>query len=172
MPQPIATATSTPSTRARPPAAVESPEAWKAASRKTAVSSPSRSTAKKAIATSAQAEPSASAWPALARSVAGEAARVPAHPDDHERDHADRDRRDDRLEAFLLALRQRLVEDLQADRDADAQRDREQDTGPHGAKRVRASLLAQERGDDAYDQRRLDAFAQPDHERRQHDSIP
>ncbi len=77
---------------------------------------------------------------------------------------------DDGLETLLLLLRQGLVEDLQADRDADAQREREQDTGPHGAKRIPSSLLAQERGDDPYDQRGLDALSQPDHERRQHDS--
>ena len=101
---------------------------------------------------------------------ASEATRMPSHPDDHEGDHADRDGRDDRLETFLLLLRQGLVEDLQADRDADAQRERKQDTGPHGTKRIPSSLLAQERGDDPYDQRRLDALPQPDHERRQHDS--
>ena len=98
-----------------------------------------------------------------------EAASVPAHPDDHEGDHADRDRRDDGLELLLLTLRKRLIEHLQCYRNADAQRHSEQDTGPHGAKRIPAALLAQERGDDAYDQRGLDSFSQPDHERRQHD---
>ena len=65
--QPTATATAIPAS-APPPAESESPEAWNAASRKTAVSSPSRTTARNAIATSASAEPSASADAALERS--------------------------------------------------------------------------------------------------------
>ena len=71
-------------------------------------------TAKNAIATSADAEPLASAAPALRAQLAREPARVAAHPHDHERDDPDRGDADDRLQALLLALRQLLVEHLQA----------------------------------------------------------
>ncbi len=65
---PIATAAISPST-APAPAALVSVESWKAASRKTEVSKPSRRTARKAIATSAVVEPAASAVAALPSST-------------------------------------------------------------------------------------------------------
>ena len=67
MSAPIATAQARPSS-APAPALAGLSAFWKIASRKTTVSSPSRMTARKAIATSAVAEPLASAAPALARS--------------------------------------------------------------------------------------------------------
>ena len=63
----MTTAATIPS-RAPAPAVVGSSALWKAATRKTAVSSPSRKTAKNAIATSALTEPSASAARVLSRS--------------------------------------------------------------------------------------------------------
>ena len=63
----MATAAARPST-APAPALAGSSAFWNTASRKTTVSSPSRKTAKNAIATSAVAEPAASAAPALRRS--------------------------------------------------------------------------------------------------------
>ncbi len=66
---PIATAAIRPST-APAPAAVVSVAFWKAASRKTEVSRPSRRTARKAIPTSAIVEPAASAEAASPSSVA------------------------------------------------------------------------------------------------------
>ena len=155
------------------PAAVESPDAWKAASRKTAVSSPSRRTAKKAIATSAQAEPSASA-----RGRRSPAAS-PARP-----------RACRRIQTIMNVTMPTAIgattvsspsccccgsawsSDLQADRRRRCRARPRAATPSHiAAQRVPAALLAQERGDDADDQRRLDALAQPDHERRQH-SVP
>ena len=95
-------------------------------------------------------------------------ARVPAHPHDHERDDADGRRADDRLQALLLPLWQLLVDDLQRDADGEADGGRGGDAEPHPAQRVGPPLLAQEGGDDADDERRLDALAQADDERRKH----
>jgi hypothetical protein len=94
---------------------------------------------------------------------------VLAHPEDHEADHHDRHRGDDRLEPFLPGLRELPVEYLQADCCARAECDRDRDAEPHQAQRVGAPLLLQEGGDDPDDERRLDAFAEADHERCDHD---
>ena len=91
-----------------------------------------------------------------------------AHPDDHERDHRHRDRGDDRLEPLLLSLRQLPVENLQADGDAGAEQRRPRPPRPTSPQGVASALLAQERGDDADDQGRLDALAQADHKCWQH----
>ncbi len=93
-----------------------------------------------------------------------------AHPEDHEGDHHDRDRGDDRLEPFLLLLRQLTVEDLQSDGDPGAERHGGGDTDPHQPKRIVPALLPQERGDDADDQGRFDPFAEADYEGREHRS--
>ena len=101
--------------------------------------------------------------------VLADRARVLAHPDDHERDRADGEQRDDRLQALLLALRQVLVDELERDAGGDADADRRGDADPHPLHRIApAGVLAQERGDDPDDERRFDAFAETDHERRQH----
>ena len=84
-----------------------------------------------------------------------------AHPDDHARDDADGDERDDRLEPLLLAVRQLAAENLERQPDAKAEPGRQHDARPHPAEHVAASLLAQERGDDADDQGRLDALRRP-----------
>jgi hypothetical protein len=135
---------------------------WKAASRKTAVSRPSRKTDQRTDRAPAQ-----RAGGTLAQ-LAAEARRVPAHPDQHEGDDPDGQRADDGLEHLLLALGQLLVDELQRDADAQADRDGRAHAGPHPAQRVRPALLAQEHRDDRDDERGLDPLAQADHERRKH----
>ena len=67
--------------RAHPAEAVALPLAWNVASRNTTVSKPSRSTARKAMTTSALADPAASADAGRALQVALEVPGVPAHPE-------------------------------------------------------------------------------------------
>ena len=143
-------------------------DCWNAAVRNTAVSSPSRITAKNAIPTSARPEPRASAPSTAILEVAAEIARVAAHPDDHVGDCGGRDERDERLELLLADLGQVLVEDLQRDPEADAEEHGHADAGPHRAQRVPAAGGGEEGGDDDDDQRRLEALAEADHEGRQH----
>ena len=69
---------------------------------------------------------------------------------------ADRDEGDDGLEPLLLPVRQLLAEELEPDADGDADGDAIADAGPDPAERVAPALLAQERGDDADDQRRFE----------------
>ena len=172
MPQPIRQATATPRT-APIPADAGSVELWNAASRNTAVSKPSRITAKNAIPTSAIIEPSASAVAALDAQLAGEAASVPAHPDDHERDHRDGQQADDGLEALLLPLRADRCSGPGERRATPMQIVTAAPTPTHiQRRRVTPALLAQERGDDADDEGGLDAFAKADDEGGQHDCSP
>ncbi len=88
---------------------------WKTASRKTAVSSPSRKTAKNAIPMRgldrAFLQRAGRAVTQMARQPGG----MPTHPDQHEGDDADGDGADDGLQTLLLLLRQLLVDDLQRD---------------------------------------------------------
>ena len=100
-----------------------------------------------------------------------EVAGVLGHPDDHVGDHPDRDERHDRLQALLLAVGELVVDDPQHDRHGKAQHHGQADAEPHRAQRVRASLAAQEGGDDADDERGLEALAQRDHERRQQGNL-
>jgi hypothetical protein len=100
--------------------------------------------------------------------LALELARVLTHPDHHVGDHRHGERPDDGLQAFLLALRQVVGEHLQRHADADAQDDRDGDPGEHPADQVAATLLAQERRDDADDEGRLEPFPQTDDEGGQH----
>ena len=79
---------------------------------------------------------------------------------------------DDRLEALLLRCGSCRLTTLSATPTATQMRDGDRDAGPHPAQRVAAALLAQEGGDDADDQRRLEALAEADHERRQHQFSP
>ena len=65
-------------------------------------------------------------------------------------------------------MRQLPAEELEPEPDEKAEPDGERDSGPDPAEHVAASLLAEERGDDADDQGRLDALAQADHERGDH----
>ena len=76
------------------------------------------------------------------------------------------------VNSVLLPLRQVRGDHLQGDRDADADDDGRGGADPDLAKRVPPPLLAQERGDDPDDQRRLQALTQPDHECRQHALSP
>ena len=101
--------------------------------------------------------------------LALEVARMLGHPDDHVGDHRDGHERDDGLEALLLAVRQLVVDDRAARRRrATHSATASADAQPHRAQRVAPPLPAQEGGDDAHDQRGLEALAQGDHERRQH----
>jgi hypothetical protein len=93
---------------------------------------------------------------------------VAAHPDDHVADGADRDQADDRLQALLLLLGQLLPDDFEGYGDADAEPDRDRNPHPHLPHRIAAALLDQEGGDDADDQRGLDALSQGDYESRDH----
>ena len=90
------------------------------------------------------------------------------HPDDHVGDHRDGHQGDDRLEALLLALGQLVVDEAQDHGNGHAERDGQADAHPHRAQGIRAPLALEEGGDDAHDERGLEALAQGDHERRQH----
>jgi hypothetical protein len=63
---------------------------------------------------------------------------------------------------------ERLVQRLQRERDARAERDREPDAVPHGSERLSLTSLDEERGDDADDQRGLEALSESDDERGKH----
>ena len=92
--------------------------------------------------------------------IPADAARMLAHPHDHERHRADREQRDDRLKALLLFLREVLVDELERDAGGDAQGDRGGDADPHplhGA--ASARVLDEERSDDPDDERGFDAFS-------------
>jgi hypothetical protein len=93
---------------------------------------------------------------------------VPPHPDDHVGDGGDGDDADDRLQPLLLLLRQLFADQVEADADRGAEDDRDPDPDPHLPHRVLPPLLDQEGGDDADDQRGLDALAQGDDEGRNH----
>ncbi len=170
-PAPITTAVSRPSTAPRP-ASSSFVDAWNAASRKTAVSSPSRSTAKNAIATSAQADPVAIAVAACASS----SARSPRAC-----------RRIQTIMKVTIATAQRptTVSSISCCRwgsswlricsatpTAAQNSDRDDHAEPDVAQRTGLALLAQERRDDADDQRRLEALAQADHVRSDHGAGP
>ncbi len=125
-------------------------------------------TAKNAIATSADTEPAASAAPARAFSS-------PESPRALRRIQtimnvtmptATAPMTVSRPSCWLL--RKLLVEQLEGDADHEADRDRGRDAEPHRAQRVAAPFLAQKACNDPHDQRRFDAFAQTDDERRQH----
>ena len=90
--------------------------------------------------------------------------RVAGHPDDHVADRRHGDQTDDRLQPLLLFLREFFAEDVEADADRGAEDDRDRDPDPHLAERVPAPLLDQEGGDDADDERGLDALSQGDYE--------
>src|SRR4051812_23341005 len=92
-----------------------------------------------------------------------------AHPPDHPADDSDCEERDDGLEAFLLALWQLLVDDVERDADADADCNSDPDPKPGPLERVAPTFLAKEGRDDPHDERGLDALAQADNERWQHD---
>ena len=74
--------------------------------------------------------------------LAAEAARVAPHPDDHRSDGDDRDESDDRLEPFLLPVRQLTAENLEPDADEKAQSAGQRDAGPDPAEHVPAPLLS------------------------------
>jgi hypothetical protein len=63
---------------------------------------------------------------------------------------------------------QLVVDDAQDDGDRHAQRDGQADAEPHRAQGVGPPLALEEGGDDAHDERGLEALAKGDHERRQH----
>ncbi len=81
---------------------------------------------------------------------------VAPHPHDHEGDHGDGEQPDDGLEALLLGLRQALLDDLEEDADADADRHGGTDPDPDLTQGIPATVAAEEGGDDADDQRRLE----------------
>ncbi len=120
------------------------------------------------MATRAPAEPAASAAPARRLEVASQLSGVPAHEHDHVGHHGHGGESHDGLEHLLLALWQLVVQDLEGDAHGQAQHEGRSDAHPHAGQGVAPVLLAQERGHDADDQRRLHAFAQPDDEGRQH----
>ena len=111
---------------------------------------------------------SASAEAALALERRLDAARVAAHPDDHVGDRGDRDQADHRLQPLLLLLGQLLRRPRRGRRRRRCRaRSRSRRRPTSGASRP-ASLLDQEGGDDADDQRGLDALSQGDDESRDH----
>ena len=142
------------------------PLAWNVASRKTTVSNPSRSTARKAMATSALDVPVARADCGLLLEIVLQVPGVPTHPEDHVGDHHDGDQADHRLEPLLLPLGEIVRDDLQRHADSDADHDRDGNADPDLAQGRLATLLAQEGGHDAHDEGGLHAFSEPDDERR------
>ena len=92
-----------------------------------------------------------------------------AHPHHHPGDHPDGGQRDDRLELLLLPLRQVLLGHVQRARDPATEQHRAQDTQPHPPQGVAATLLAEEGGDDADDQRGLEALPEADDEGGKHE---
>ena len=99
----------------------------------------------------------------------GQPARVAAHPHDHEAHDPDRGHADHGLQPFLPALRQLLVEHLEQRADGGADDNGRDDPDPHRAQGVAPTLLAQEAGDDADDERGLDPLPEADHETGQHE---
>jgi hypothetical protein len=95
---------------------------------------------------------------------------VAVHPEQHRGDEDHGDRADHGLERLLLRLRQRGLEQPEGDADGDADPDREPHAEPHRAET--AAVAAEERGDDADDQRGLEAFAQADHQGGEHGFLP
>src|SRR5690348_4510438 len=116
----------------------------------TAVSKPSRSTARNAIPTSASAEPLASAL-ATPDSSSRFSPRALRRIHDHVGDRDDGDQAHHGLEALLLALGEIVVRDPQRHGYAQAERDREAHADPHSSERVPAAFLDQERRHDADD---------------------
>ena len=143
-------------------------DCWNAASMNTAVSRPSRSTARNAITIRPIAEPSTSATEARA-------CRSPLRSAECRR-----------IQTIIQVIiptaasamtvsscscsrcGQVLLGDVEPVRHAAAQDDRAGDAEPHPAQRVAAALLAEERGDDPDDQRRLEALPQTDDEGGKH----
>ena len=154
----------------RAPAVSGSSAFWNTASRNTTVSRPSRMTAKNAIATSARAEPLASAPRALVAQLRRTAPRawrrihtimkvtipIAATPMTVSRPSCWR------------CGSSSSSSSQQPTPTATQMRDGRGDADPHRAQRVAPPLLAQEAGDDADDQRGLDPFAEADHEAGQH----
>ena len=138
------------------------------ASRNTAVSSPSRRTAKNAMPTSAQDRAGDERGLGALLERALQLAGVALHPDDHVGDARDGHQGEDRLQPFLLFVRERPVDGLQDQRHRQAQRDRQADPVPHRSQRLALPALDQERGDDPDDERGLEAFAESDDEGGQH----
>ena len=114
------------------------------------------------------ADPWISASEARSLQIALQVGRVTAHPDDHPGDHPDGRQRDHRLELLLLALGQVLLRHVEGVGDPAADDDRPDDPEPHPPQGVAPTLLAEERGDDADDQGRLEALPQTDDERGKH----
>jgi len=96
-------------------------------------------------------------------------ARVPFHPNDHVGHHQNCNGADDALQTLLLTLRQVLRDHPKQDAHSRAQQHTRAHADEHPTQYVAAALLDQERGDDADDERRLEAFPQADHEGREHD---
>ena len=105
--------------------------------------------------------------------LALEVAGVLGHPDDHVGDHRDGHEAPTtvsrpscwRWGSSLSTIRSTTAT---ATHSATASAD----AHPHRAQRVGPPLAAQEGGDDAHDQRGLEALAEGDHERRQHANPP
>jgi hypothetical protein len=94
---------------------------------------------------------------------------LPFHPNDHVGHHQDRNGADDALQTLLLTLRQVLRDHPKQDADSRAQQHTRAHADEHPTQYVAAALFDQERGEDADDERRLEAFPQADHEGREHD---
>ncbi len=146
-------------------------EALNAATRKTAVSRPSRRTARNAIAMRPSAEPVASA----ARCFSQESARR-ASP--HRFIHTiiqvtrdDGDHGDDRLQPLLLATGKLLANQVQRDAGCGAYACCGEHAGPHPAQGVAPLLAGEKRSDDADDQRGFKAFTEADHEGGEHGAV-
>ena len=87
---------------------------------------------------------------------------VAVHPDDHGSHKHHGDGVDDGLHHLLLRLRQSRREQVQADAHPDTDQHGQANTGKHRTGRLAVSL--EEGADDADDERRLQAFTQPDEE--------
>ena len=101
--------------------------------------------------------------------IALEGPSLPAHPEEHPAQDADRDDRGHALDALLDDERQLADRRDHDDADRDRDRQRRHDAGPDARQRVAPVDLDEVRGDDADDQGGFQALAERDEERGGHD---
>ena len=136
--------------------------------RKRTVSTPSRMTARNASATSASRAALGERSVDAVLELALERAALAAHPEEHPREHADGEDAGEALEGLLDDERQPLDREGDHQPDRDRQADRGNDADRDLAERVAPADLHEVGGDDADDERGLEAFAKHQEERGEH----
>ncbi len=79
---------------------------------------------------------------------------------------------EDTLQHLALPKRQRLADPVQDDGDRGAQADGHPHAQPHRPERPPLTALGEEGGDDAHDERGLEALTEADDEGREHERSP